>query len=110
MCMSKGAHILMACPLHLPPCENAAVVNVRTSGVRTKGYLDLLHGASLAVVDLAPLLTALVAPGEVKDGNNEEAVGAVCNTGECVVPGCESGKDAESATSTQAWNVAALEV
>jgi len=48
---------------------------------------DNLHlGASLAVVDLVAPLTALVGPGEVSNGNEEEGVAWVGNTGEGVVP------------------------
>lgn len=49
--------------------------------------LHRLGGASGAVVDLAAPLAALVGPGEVGDGNDEERVAGVGNTGKGVVPG-----------------------
>jgi len=48
---------------------------------------DSLHlGASLAVVHLVAPLAALVGPREVGDGDEEERVAGVGNTGEGVVP------------------------
>ena len=52
-----------------------------------KRKVDNLHlGAGLAVVNLVAPLTALVGPGEVSNGNEEEGVAGVGNTGEGVVP------------------------
>ena len=49
--------------------------------------VDSLHlGASLAVVNLVAPLTALVGPREVGDGDEEERVAGVGDTGEGVVP------------------------
>lgn len=48
-----------------------------------------LHGlgvTSSAVVNLSALLTALVGPGEVGNGNEEERVAGVRDTGEGIVP------------------------
>jgi len=48
---------------------------------------DNLHlAASLAVVDLVAPLTALVRPREVGDGDEEERVAGIGDTGEGVVP------------------------
>ena len=48
---------------------------------------DGLHlGASLAVVNLVAPLTALVRPREVGDGNEEERIAGIGDTGEGVVP------------------------
>ena len=48
---------------------------------------DNLHfGASLAVVNLVAPLAALVGPGEVSNGDEEEGVAGVGNTCEGVVP------------------------
>lgn len=49
--------------------------------------LSGLRGTVLIVVDLAARLTALLRPGEVRDGDEEEGVAAVGDTGEGVVPG-----------------------
>lgn len=52
-----------------------------------KRKVDNLHlGAGLAVVNLVAPLTALVGPGEVGNGNEEERVAGVGNTGKGVVP------------------------
>lgn len=55
--------------------------------------LDGLSSTGVVVVDLGASLAALVRPGEVGDGDNEEGVGAVADTGESVVPGQEGSDD-----------------
>lgn len=57
--------------------------------------------ASLAVVDLATLLTALVGPGEVEDRDEEEGVGRVSHTGKSVVP------ESLSAKTQKVWELGA---
>ena len=52
----------------------------------TKREDGLNLSASCAVVDLVALLTALVRPWEVSDGDEEEGVAGVSNTSEGVVP------------------------
>ena len=47
----------------------------------------------------------LLGPREVKNGNDEEAVGGIGNTSKGVVPGQESCKDAESTSGTSEANV-----
>lgn len=56
-------------------------------------YLDSIQLATgLAVVHLAALLASLVGPWEVCNGNEEEGVAGVGDTGKSVVPGriCQS--------------------
>jgi hypothetical protein len=64
------------------------VLEIALHSVRDeKKRVDNLHlGASLAVVNLVAPLTALVRPREVGDGDEEERVAGVGNTGERVVP------------------------
>jgi hypothetical protein len=52
----------------------------------TKREDGLNLSASCAVVDLVALLTALVRPWDVSDGDEEEGVAGVSNTSEGVVP------------------------
>jgi len=72
--------------------------------------LDLLGGAGLGVVDLAAHLAALVGPWEVGDGDDEEGIAAVGDTGESVVPRGEGGEDTEDTTSLDAGFVGAVKV
>lgn len=72
--------------------------------------LDLLGSASLRVVDLAASLATLVRPGEVRNGDEEERVAAVGNTGKSIVPGGECGEDTKSTTSSDASNVGASSI
>ena len=45
-----------------------------------------LRSALLVIVDLCTVLPALLRPGEVSDGNEEEGVAAIGDTSEGVVP------------------------
>lgn len=54
---------------------------------------------------LATLLLAGLGPGEVHDGNDEERITGVGDTGEGVVPGGEGSQDAERAASFDAARV-----
>lgn len=49
-------------------------------------FLHALGCASGAVVDLSAPLAAFVGPGEVGDGDDEEGVAGVSDTGQGVVP------------------------
>ena len=53
----------------------------------------------LLLRDLPPPLAACVRPGEVRDGDEEEGVTAVKDTGEGIVPRREGGEDAKVAAS-----------
>ena len=50
--------------------------------------LHLLFSARFSIVNLSAILTTLVGPREVQDGNDEERVGWVRDTGKSVVPEC----------------------
>ena len=54
------------------------------------------------VVDLVAPLTALVGPGEVCDGDDEEAVRAIGDTSESIVPSQERSHETEGATGDDA--------
>jgi len=54
------------------------------------------------VVNLVATLAALLRPGEVSHGDDEEAVGAVRNTSQCVIPGGKGGHETEGTTSNNA--------
>lgn len=73
-------------------------------------HLDRLGSTSSRVVNLLTSLAALVRPGEVGDGNDEERVAGVGNTGKGVVPGGESSEDTESTTSSEEGDVSVVEV
>jgi hypothetical protein len=61
--------------------------SVTTASCSSYKHSSRLDGATgLAVVDLVAPLAALVGPGEVGDGNDEEGVAGVCDTGKGVVP------------------------
>lgn len=63
----------------------------------SKSPLNGLSLSRLAVVDLVPLLAALVRPREMQDRNHEEGVGRVGHTRESVVPSQEGGQVPEDA-------------
>jgi len=54
---------------------------------------------------LAALLLASLRPGEVDNGNDEERVASIGDTGQSVVPGSKCSKDAECATRFDAAGV-----
>jgi len=58
-----------------------------------------------AVVNLFAPLTGLLGPGEVCDGNDEEAVRVVRNTSQGIVPGEEGSKEAKVTTGLDARGV-----
>lgn len=49
-------------------------------------HLNALCRTCLFIVDLLAPLPALLRPGEVGDGDDEEGVAWVGNTGKCIVP------------------------
>lgn len=60
------------------------------------------HGLCDVLVLGSPQLPALLRPGEVRNGDDEEAVGRVGNTGQGVVPRQECRQDAKTTASAEA--------
>jgi len=98
--------ILNPGPWHRSRCLDRTVHNK----IREDCHLNLLSSASLRVVDLVASLATLVRPREVCDGNDEEGVAAVGNTGKSVVPGGKGSKHTEGTASSEAGNVTVLKV
>lgn len=104
-----------------PSCTVAAASTDITTSVLSLTHLHALLSTRGVVVDLVALLTAFLGPREVRNGDEEEGVAGVGDTGERVVPGvvlastvevaredeesvpCDEGsEDAESATCNDA--------
>jgi hypothetical protein len=98
--ISKSCGIILAWP------QRRNIHNIDREGC----HLNRLGGTSIRVVNLLTSLTALVRPGEVSDGNDEEGVAGVGNTGKGIVPGGESSDDTESTSSSEKGNVSVVEV
>ena len=64
--------------------QHCSVTTASCSSYKHSNRLN--SAAGLAVVDLVAPLAALVGPREVGDGNDEEGVAGVCDTGKGVVP------------------------
>ena len=73
--------------------QTPSAVEIHRRHCRNRVDLDGLCVPCSAVVDLLACLTSLVGPWEVRNGNEEERVARVCDTGEGIVPAIQVSAD-----------------